>query len=267
MAWASSPTTVTPRPSGRRASTKSACRALTSWYSSTRTWSNSRPARRPPTRTRRAPGQQQQVVEVEQLLRPLARGVRRRTRPGCRRRRRCTTGTTRSTTSAGAAWRVGHPAEMAASVSLRGNRRPCARRRARGRGGRDPISSTASPCVEHAEARVEPDAGDRGRAATGGRRRGTCRPTPGRPGAGSARRPARLSISAAARREKVSRQIRSGSAPPSSQDRATRAASVAVLPVPAPARTSSGPSPCCTARRCSELRSVSVSGRLANIRS
>ncbi len=53
----------------------------------------------------------------------------------------------------------------------------------------------------------------------------------------------RRSISAAARRVKVSSRMRRGSAPRSMRC-ATRCTSVAVLPVPAPATMSSGPSPC-----------------------
>src|SRR6185295_12226814 len=60
---------------------------------------------------------------------------------------------------------------------------------------------------------------------------------------------ARRVISSAARREKVSSRMRSGAAPASSRC-ATRCASVFVLPVPAPARISSGPSPNVAASRC-----------------
>ena len=49
----------------------SACSALVSWYSSTRTWSK-RPLGEPGVgRAERAPAEQQ-VVEVEEGLRPLA---------------------------------------------------------------------------------------------------------------------------------------------------------------------------------------------------
>ena len=69
--------------------------------------------------------------------------------------------------------------------------------------------------------------------------RGACWRVP-RPSASCRTRPTRRSISAAARREKVSRSSRDGSAPARTR-RATRAASVSVLPEPAPATTSSGP--------------------------
>jgi len=61
-------------------------------------------------------------------------------------------------------------------------------------------------------------------------------------------RAARASISWAARLVKVSRSTRSGGVP-DSMSRATRHARVHVLPVPAPATTSNGPSPWVTASR------------------
>src|SRR5215470_9554881 len=67
MAWASSPTQVSPRPSGRSSRTMSACTALTSWYSSTSTASN-RPRRAGSRISQRRPPQQQQVVEVDQAV-------------------------------------------------------------------------------------------------------------------------------------------------------------------------------------------------------
>src|SRR5262245_34293362 len=74
-------------------------------------------------------------------------------------------------------------------------------------------------------------------------------------------RSTRRSISAAARREKVSSRMRPGSAPLTIRW-ATRCASVLVLPEPAPAITSSGPAtlaplpatPCATAQRCSAFK-------------
>ena len=60
---------------------------------------------------------------------------------------------------------------------------------------------------------------------------------------------ARRRISAAARRVKVSRQMRDGWSPRVIRW-ATRCASVAVLPVPAPAMISSGSLPCWAALRC-----------------
>jgi hypothetical protein len=72
---------------------------------------------------------------------------------------------------------------------------------------------------------------------------------------------ARRVISAAARRVKVSRRIRCGSVP-SRTRRATRWASVLVLPVPAPATIKSGPDdrlssmPYSTAARCLSFRST-----------
>ena len=55
---------------------------------------------------------------------------------------------------------------------------------------------------------------------------------------------------------KVSNRIRPGSAP-WAISQATRCTSVAVLPVPAPATTSSGPSPWATAWRCCGLSRAS----------
>src|SRR5581483_762222 len=66
-------------------------------------------------------------------------------------------------------------------------------------------------------------------------------------------RSARESISRAARRVNVSRRIRSGRTPRSTS-RATRQASVHVLPLPAPATTRSGPPRCSTASRWAGLR-------------
>ena len=60
--------------------------------------------------------------------------------------------------------------------------------------------------------------------------------------ASATRLAARLSISSAARRVKVSSRMRSGAVPRSSRQ-ATRATKARVLPVPAPATTTSGPSP------------------------
>ena len=75
-------------------------------------------------------------------------------------------------------------------------------------------------------------------------------------------RPTRRCSDCAARREKLSSRMRCGSAP-SSTSRATRAASVSVLPEPAPAMISSGGGPPAaasrpwnTAWRCSSLRLV-----------
>ncbi len=67
-------------------------------------------------------------------------------------------------------------------------------------------------------------------------------------------RVARPSISAAARRVNVSSSTRCAGTPRSSS-RATRAVSVVVFPVPAPASTSSGPPSCSTAARCSSFSS------------
>ena len=67
---------------------------------------------------------------------------------------------------------------------------------------------------------------------------------------------ARWSISRAARRVNVSSRMRSDGTP-SATSQATRAHSVVVLPVPAPARISSGPPACVAAARCSSLSSSS----------
>ena len=73
----------------------------------------------------------------------------------------------------------------------------------------------------------------------------------------AAMRSTRRVISEAARREKVMSRMRRGSAPFTIRC-ATRCASVAVLPDPAPAMISNGaavePSPCTTADSCSALR-------------
>ena len=78
----------------------------------------------------------------------------------------------------------------------------------------------------------------------------------GRPSASAC---ARVSISRAARRVNVSSRIRSAGTPPATSD-ATRAQSVVVLPVPAPASTSRWPSRCSAAARCSRFSSSSHSG-------
>ena len=137
---------------------------------------------------------------------------------------------------------------MARQVSLRGKRRaldgqapgrdgsrPAGLPRRRGRGCRR--TDRAPP--------VAPV-----RAAAGPRPRGTCRPRSvasgcrrsGRKTSGSdcaTSRSARRIISCAARRLNVSSRMRAGSTPLSTSQ-ATRCASVAVLPVPAPAMISSG---------------------------
>src|SRR5665647_2446876 len=61
------------------------------------------------------------------------------------------------------------------------------------------------------------------------------------------------------RRVNVSSRMRRGSAPRLMRC-ATRCTSVAVLPVPAPATMSSGPSPCFAAASCSGLSSSSMGG-------
>ena len=76
MAWASSPTQVTPVPSGRSSETMSACSALVSWNSSTSTWSKRSRTRAPPGGVGEEPApEQQQVVVVEHLLLLLEVGV------------------------------------------------------------------------------------------------------------------------------------------------------------------------------------------------
>src|SRR5665647_2003117 len=57
MAWASSPTQVTPVPSGRSSETMSACSAFVSWNSSTSTWSKRSRTRGPPAGSARSPRQ------------------------------------------------------------------------------------------------------------------------------------------------------------------------------------------------------------------
>src|SRR6185503_19000107 len=69
---------------------------------------------------------------------------------------------------------------------------------------------------------------------------------------------ARRVISTAARREKVRSRMRCGLAPPSTRC-ATRCASVFVLPVPAPARISSAPSPWHAAARCAAFSFLNLS--------
>jgi hypothetical protein len=67
----------------------------------------------------------------------------------------------------------------------------------------------------------------------------------------------RSRISRAALLVKVTARISHG-ATPLSRSRAIRCTSTRVLPVPAPASTSSGPSPCSTAARCSRLSEATM---------
>ena len=110
--------------------------------------------------------------------------------------------------------------------------------------------------VEDAEAGGQAE--DRGVAAHEAMGDGVERAAHHAPGVAAPRRapevgPARPSISRAARRVNVSRSTRSGAAP-WSMSHATRAASVVVLPVPAPASTSSGPPGWVAAASCSGFR-------------
>ena len=250
MAWASSPTTVSPRPSGQSASRMSACRALVSWYSSTSTWSNA-PATTPAASGARARARQNS-----------SRSSRSRT---CWARLRSVTATStsriastssrhhgawRATTSDSRSWALTTRLAMLAMVSALGNRRPPGRRSAaRPRAVRTrPTSSVASPASSTVKAGSRPTSEPWRRR----KRLPTAWNVP--PHTRSARGPTRESISAEARRLKVSRQMRSGATPRSSRW-PTRAASTRVFPLPAPASTSSGLSPWCTAAPWASSRS------------
>ena len=218
-----------------------------SWYSSTSTWSNSpaqqrRARRRAPASTgagRRSRGAACSRLRTDVALEdgPDAVGLRRRT-----------TGTTARATAGSALAGVDDPVvDARPACPPGGSGRPPATSRTSPRSWRTkPNSSAASPWSRMVNAGVEAQAAAVAGAAPGWRRRGTCRPTPARRRRRPrhpvpASRPARASISWAARRLKVSRHIRFGSTP-DRRRRATRWASVPVLPVPAPARTSRGPS-------------------------
>ena len=120
-------------------------------------------------------------------------------------------------------------------------RRDGRRRRTRLRPAPDPSDSTAVSGVEHGEPGIETyrPAVDPQEPGPDGMERAAHSPTLAGP-----RRP---TISAAARRE-VSRHNRSGARPRSNSPSTWATRSGAVLPEPAPATTTSGPSPWATAR-------------------
>ena len=229
----------------------STCSWLTSWYSSTSTASNSPASRRPSTssRTRGAPVEQQ-VVEVEQGPGPLAghvrldhggdrldqvggpgRGLGERLRQGPAGVHRAGVEVEQQALARGAPAGPGQPLLLADEVEQVGGV------------GR----------VDHREVPRAGRARRRWRRRSGGATEwnvpphGLCRRSAEFPAA-------RPSISAAARRVKVSSSTRCAGTPRSSS-RPTRAVSVVVFPVPAPASTSSGPPSCSTASRCSSFSS------------
>ena len=133
------------------------------------------------------------------------------------------------------------------------------RRRGRPRGGAGRSGHGRRTCRA-------PTARARGRASAraprrrGSRPRGRSRRSAcARRRAGRTSRPRAGSISSAARRVKVSSRIRSGRTPRSTSA-ATRATSVRVLPVPAPATITSGASPCVAAASCASSSPASQSG-------
>ena len=238
------------------ARTMSAWIRLVSWYSSTRMWSYARPRAGPTWHWSRPP--------------PASTGAGRRSRggaagacgwyrprrssaiPRCRRSTHGTTGRPSPPEASGCSRPASRPT---ATVSVRGKRvwrslATGARARAR-RSAASPGPSTLKPLAQSQPCRSC--------AAAGGRRSGRCRPGRGGPApARSAARPGRTS-SAAARRLKVTSRIRSG-AMPSSTSRASRLTSVRVLPVPAPATISSGPSRWSTAWRCEAFKPCAQGG-------
>src|SRR5271165_1424673 len=247
MAWASSPTAVSPPPPGQRRSTRSTWRAFTSWYSSTSTWSNSPDSSRRPTSevpsARTSSSRSSKSQSWPARLRAVYATKTDRMPSVCSAHH----GNESATTTDNGTARLATWEQMADRVSFFGKRaRPD---EATPRSWRTmPIRSVASA----ASRRLKPGSSPircpwwrRSDWARAWKVPPTTRPARSAP----LQRPARSSISAAARREKVTRQTRSGAAP-SATRRATRAARVAVLPVPAPARTRSGRSSWSTAARC-----------------
>ena len=106
--------------------------------------------------------------------------------------------------------------------------------------------------VQDGEARRQPDQLRRGGAACARTARGTCRATAPRPGR-PRMAPTRSRISRAALLVKVTASTWLGQARPVSRICAKRVVSTRVLPVPAPASTSSGPSTVSTALRCASF--------------
>ena len=254
MACASSPTAMTPAARRVIARTISACTVFVSWYSSTSTWSK-RPGE--PFADAGVGGGarpvEQEVVEVQELLGALALDVLAEDGGeggGVGRAPRERVGEHVAQRPLG----VGHP-------RVDGEERVLAREPGVGRRGvlaaHQAHQVGGVGLVEHAERRGPGRGRHRGPAAAGAPWRGRSRPTPA--GSTPDRRADRraASISAAARRVNVSSRIRSG-ATPRARSAATRAARVLVFPVPAPATTSSGPSPCSTTRRCAGLSSTSA---------
>ena len=252
MAWKSSPTAVIagPEPPSERA--RSTCSPLTSWYSSISTWSNAAASRGPITSSRgqRAP-EQQQVVEVDHAELPLARRVGLEQR----RDRLAVLRAPREVLLDHARQRLLRVDRARVDVQQRAllrEPRP-APARARARRAAGPARPRRRPRRAR-RSRPAARAPRRGGAPAGARPSGTSRRARAtRPGTSPR---ARCSISRDARRVNVSSRIRSDGTP-SLTSHATRAHSVVVLPVPAPARISSGPPACVAAARCSSLSSSS----------
>src|SRR5438270_5471574 len=137
---------------------------------------------------------------------------------------------------------------MAASVSLRGKRRSVPKAAStRTRSNRSATSAWSKMANDESTPTTEPCCRSN-RLATAWNV-----PPQTRPAAEPASALARASISAAARRENVSKRMRSGLTPDATR-RATRAVNVRVFPVPAAATIRSGPSSWATASRCPSFR-------------
>ena len=222
----------------------SACSRLVSWYSSTRTWSKAS-ARAGPRAASVAAARQyeQEIVEVEQVLRSACGRCRpRRSAPISRLVVVATQGNERRSTVVERAPGVGDARVDGDAGS------PCG-----GTGGRSSAATGADlvagqlhqvggvALVEDAEAVAQAESGRRAGAAAGGRRSGTSRPRTCRASAGSTRWPSPPDHLVRGPPAEGHQQRSARGATPSSRSRASRATSVRVLPVPAPATMSKRP--------------------------
>ena len=252
MAWKSSPTAVTSQPKPPRARARSTCNPLTSWYSSISTWSNEAASRGPITSSRASARHISSRSSRSITPSSRLRAVYSRNSDEIASRWSETHGKCSASTSDSGSWALTVREYRSSSVPFFGNRDPRAAAWPASTRSRS-STSAASP------ASSTPKPGGRPRAAAW-RRTSRCAtewkvPPITRDEAGTSPR-ARWSISREARRVNVNSRIRSDGTP-SATSHATRAQSVVVLPVPAPARISNGPPRWVAAARCSSLSSSS----------
>ncbi len=256
MAWASSPTQVSPAPPGRSSRDDVRLHRVHVLVLVDQHRVEQPAQRRPGGRVgQRRPPQQQQVIEVDQAVRPLVRPVGPEQAAELGRELR--------------APRVAGRDDLA-PAACRCSRSGCrCRRRSTARGARRRVP-TRSCSARSVSSTSVTSAGSMTLNSGGSANDSACArmircamawkvPPQIRSAAGASGGQARASMSSAALRVKVSSRIRLAGMP-CSRSQAARATSVPVFPVPAPARISSGPPSCAAAARCSSFRPASAPG-------